>query len=212
MWMRTPWPCSPPSLTTPSAFTVASSSRTSRHRMRAPDVYARRLAPRLTWLHALPATCPCDTSFCARCNACGRTTRPGARNASSSSPYVGAPRSHGAGVAARSSQHSSCAHTLGSKHWCHSHHACARPPRPRTPALCTCAEQGHSLGGAQATLAAWDVATLGAWAGAESVRRMRLVTFGSPRVGNKEFATAFNVVCVRDVVGATWRDGCAAAP
>ena len=52
---------------------------------------------------------------------------------------------------------------------------------------------GHSLGGALATLAAFDVR---ANTGNNNVN---CVTFGSPRVGNKSFATAFNTT-VKDTI------------
>ena len=51
---------------------------------------------------------------------------------------------------------------------------------------------GHSLGGALATLAATAY-------GAANVQG--LYTFGSPRVGNAEFAGSFNISCVRVVHG-----------
>ena len=60
-----------------------------------------------------------------------------------------------------------------------------------------CEPQGHSLGGAQATLAAWDIATSQAWAAADTTKLLRVVTFGSPRVGNREFAAAFNAALRR---------------
>ena len=45
---------------------------------------------------------------------------------------------------------------------------------------------GHSLGGAMATLAAYDLRKL--------FMPIELINFGSPRVGNKEFAAAFNTL------------------
>ena len=38
------------------------------------------------------------------------------------------------------------------------------------------------------------MATLGAWGGGDTLSNMTVVTFGSPRVGNKEWASAYNKV------------------
>jgi predicted lipase len=54
---------------------------------------------------------------------------------------------------------------------------------------------GHSLGGAQTTLLAMDLAYNHGLVGAY------IITFGSPRVGNVDFATAFNNV----YAGRSWR-------
>ncbi|GIL80940.1 hypothetical protein Vretimale_9351 [Volvox reticuliferus] len=57
---------------------------------------------------------------------------------------------------------------------------------------------GHSLGGALATLAAYEIGMYKQYAG--RIKSLSLYTFGSPRVGNKNFAKDFDAL-----VPDTWR-------
>lgn len=59
---------------------------------------------------------------------------------------------------------------------------------------------GHSLGGALSTLCALELATRRGWAGGAGGPRIVNYSFGSPRVGNRAFADAFN-----DAVPCAWR-------
>lgn len=57
---------------------------------------------------------------------------------------------------------------------------------PAKAACTTVYITGHSLGGAMAILAAYDIAGLGLW------RSMRVYTFGAPRPGNRAFARLYD--------------------
>jgi hypothetical protein len=98
------------------------------------------------------------------------------------SPYQGCP---GCGV------HSGfyAAWTALSEHVVNSLDDFARASHPRPPPILV---TGHSLGSALATLAAYELSL-----GGYPVRRV--VTFGSPRVGNDAFAAAYDVVVLHGV-------------
>lgn len=68
------------------------------------------------------------------------------------------------------------------------------------PAAWTIYVTGHSLGGALSTLGALELATRRGWAGGGGGPRIVNYSFGSPRVGNRAFAEAFNAA-----VPAAWR-------
>ena len=50
----------------------------------------------------------------------------------------------------------------------------------------SCVNAGHSLGGAMAEIAAWDIAQLFPWVA------VQVYTMGAPRPGSRAFAHAYN--------------------
>lgn len=69
---------------------------------------------------------------------------------------------------------------------------------PLKPTVITCilsqlsSPAGHSLGGALATLAAFDVRRLGKKHGADPA--VSCITFGAPRTGNRQFSREFEAM------------------